>query len=128
MSELTDPVFLNGENRAFLNKYGKLGFKKMSFGDFVRFVAKMSDKHCDPHFASQHSLLNLDSLDFIGRLENFDRDFFHVKEKLSLSDNIKPERLMTTKHDHYRSYNNDELRQMVARKYAKDIEIFNYDF
>lgn len=127
-SDLTDPVFINGEYREFLNKYGNLGFKKMSFGDFVRFVTKISDKHCDPHFASQHSLLNLDSLDFIGRLEDFDRDFSHVKEKLSLSDNIKPERLMTTKHDHYRSYYNDELRRMVAQKYPKDIEIFNYDF
>ncbi len=127
-SDLTDPVFINGEYRPFLDKYGKLGWKKMSFEDFVRFVTKISDKHCDPHFASQNRFLNLDSLDFIGRLENFDRDFSHVKEKLSLSDDIKPERLMTSKHDHYRTYYNDELRQLVAKKYAKDIEIFNYDF
>lgn len=127
-SDLTDRWFINGENRTFLNQYGKLGFSKMSFDDFVRFVTKISDKHCNPHFAPQHSLLDLDSLNFIGRLENFDQDFFHVKEKLSLSDNIKPERLMTTKHDPYRTYYNDETRSLVAKKYAKDIEIFNYDF
>ncbi len=129
LSNLTNRYFINGEDRQFVKGYGNLmGFKKMSFSDFVHFVTKIPDEHCDPHFSPQHRLLDLETLDFIGRLENFEQDFSYIKEQISLSDDIKPEKRMTTKHGPYQSYYDDELRKMVAKKYARDLEIFNYDF
>ncbi len=123
-----DHAFINGENREFIKGYGNVEFKKMSFSDFVHFVNQIPDKHCDPHWSPQHRLLDLEKLDFIGRLENFEQDFSYVKEQIPLSGYIRPKRLMASKHFPYQNYYDDELRKIVAKKYARDLEIFNYDF
>ncbi len=129
INKVYKPALSNREDRNFVKGYGNLvGFKKMSFSDFVHFVTQIPDEHCDPHFSPQHRLLDLETLDFIGRLENFEQDFSYVKERISLSDDIKPETLNASKHDPYQNYYDDELRKMVAKKYALDLEIFNYDF
>jgi len=129
MSKVYSLAHSNVESLQFVEAYGHLvGFKKMSFSDFVHFVTQIPNEHCDHHFAPQHRLLDLETLDFIGRFENFDQDFSYVKEQILLSDDIMPERLNTTKHDPYQNYYDDELHRMVAEKYARDLEIFNYDF
>jgi len=124
-----DHLFSDGEYREFLSRYGKLDFKKMSFGDFVRFVNRIPDRHCNRHFMPQNCLLDLDKLDFIGRIENFDQDFLCLRKQIGLSDDAPyPEKLNATEHDPYRTYYDDELREIAARKYARDLEVFNYDF
>jgi len=121
--------FPNGEFNEFLRHYGQLEFRKMSFGDFIQFVTRVPNRHCNKHFIPQHCLLNLDVLDFIGHIENFDQDFLYVRKQIGLSDDIpQPQKMNASKHSHYQSYYNDKLRKMVACKYARDLEIFNYDF
>jgi len=124
-----DKRHINGEFKEFLNQYGQLGWKKMAFGDFVQFVIRVADRNCDNHFMPQHCLLNLDLLDFIGHFENLNQDFLYVKKQIGVSDDTPQlQKLNASRHGPYQSYYNDKLRKMVTRKYARDLEIFNYDF
>jgi len=119
------------ERRAgpFSRMFGELGYREMSFGDFVQFVTRVPNKHCDNHFVPQHRLLNLDVLDFIGRFESFNQDFLYVRKQIGVSDDTPQlQKMNASRHDPYQGYYDDKLRRMVARKYARDLEIFNYDF
>lgn len=65
--------------------------------------------------------------DFTIRFENLQSDFTKVCEKLNFQ-NIELPQKSKTKHTHYSSYYNEETMQMVAEKFAADIEYFNYQF
>ena len=74
------------------------------------------------------NILNLE-LDFVGRFENIDEDFEFVCESIGAS--LPPlinDPLHKSKHKHYTEYYDDEAKQIVADKYALDIEHFGYKF
>lgn len=66
-------------------------------------------------------------LDFIGRFENLQNDYDFVCNKIKI-----PQHKLLHKnksvHNHYTEYYNKETKQIVAKKYAKDIEYFEYKF
>ncbi|WP_110183058.1 sulfotransferase family protein [Nocardioides solisilvae] len=79
----------------------------------------------DQHLALQSRLIDLSSVDFVGRLESFDRDFAEVCDRVGAP--AVPTRPQNqTAPGGRRDDVSDELRELVAGMYRRDYQIFGY--
>jgi hypothetical protein len=64
--------------------------------------------------------------DFIGRFENLPEEWRIIQKILDCK--IPLVKGNSTQHAHYRDYYNDESRDLVAKRFEEDIDIFKYTF
>lgn len=102
--------------------------KMQQFPNFVAWVERLNIEACDPHLRLQCRLIDLNHIDFIGRLENFSTDLATVFQRLDIPYEEKIRKNVSAQRKRYQEYYTDELIDKVARIYGKDIQIFNYDF
>ena len=80
----------------------------------------------DRHIALQSRLLDLSSLNYLGRLETFDRDFGEICRELELPTAQLGHRNASRSASVTRENVSAELRAIVESKYRLDYQIFGY--
>ena len=66
-------------------------------------------------------------MDFVGKLENLQNDWQTVCTRIGIPCH-ELQRRNATNHRHYQDYYNDDSRQLVARHWAREIDLFEYRF
>lgn len=122
--------YKDGILSSLLPRYGDAFHAKMPFEEFVEKISEIPDEKSDEHFRSQYTFVydkkGNKVVDFVGRFENFDKDFDFISEKIG----HKLEKFYEgkTKHKPYQEYYNEKTKELITKRYKKDIEIFGYEF
>ena len=108
-------------------KMGEIVNRYNSFKDFaLNFNNIPEGDWIYGHFKEQ-SLWATENHDFTGRFERLQEDFNVVCDKIGIPPQQLPHKNKSN-HKHYTEYYDDETRDAVAKKYAKDIEYFGHKF
>ena len=67
------------------------------------------------------------AIDFIGRFENLAEDMEKLGEKLGLSHVTLPH-VNRSKHRAYQSYYTEETKQVITKRFKRDLEYFKYQY
>lgn len=104
-------------------------YKRFAGKDFKYFINNFNLNQ-DRHTMTQESLFPVDIVDYIGKFENLQQDFDTVCSKIGLDPHPLPHKNSSkpANYKHYTEYYDEETREIVAKKYAKDIELFGYEF
>ena len=123
-----------------ISKYLHLWYANIHKGGEIGFHAGKSLRHFLDHYQppphehgdSFHEYFDPHQMDFIGRFENRENDLKYISDKIGVeidgNIHLRKVQSLDKKKKHYTEYYDDETKQIVAEKYAKDINYFGYKF
>lgn len=99
------------------------------FNVFVKYYHTLDIMQGDLHFFHQHTLLDLNELDYVGRMESFEHDCHEIFTTLGLSTGeiVHKNRSPVSGQNYHRFYT-EETAALIAEMYRKDIQLFGYRF
>ncbi|MDG2273196.1 MAG: sulfotransferase family 2 domain-containing protein, partial [Halioglobus sp.] len=100
---------------------------------FDQFVEYLADANLDldtgnSHFRRQNKLIDLNEVDYVGRLEKFDKSIYEVFNHLGIPLKDVPIKNGSKKRRHYSTYYTSRSRELIYSMYRKDCELFGYSF
>jgi hypothetical protein len=103
----------------------------ISFKEFVAFVTATANEHIDAHWTHQINIIDMPglTLDFVGKVEAFARDFNRVLDHADASAILRAQSVLpfnTSDHDSWPTYYTADLANMVYRAYEPDFDRFQY--
>jgi hypothetical protein len=132
--------------------------KRITFRQFVVYVFEQDDMQLDDHWRPQSCFIGHHNFDFIGKFENIQADLNYVNSKLGVNleiahnkntvgyvqnsigdaaythyadcycDELKELRKSCGGFPDYRYFYPPDLKELVAKRFKNDIEMFGYDF
>ncbi len=102
--------------------------KLQNFDYFIRYLRESEYMNNNHHFLPQHDLIDLNRLDYLGRMERFSADFKQVCRHIGISGEPIGHKNMSGRREDYRIYFTDDSAETVRNLYIKDIQFFGYDF
>jgi len=122
--------YKDGILSSFLPMYGDMFYAKMPFEEFVEKISNIPDEKSDEHLRSQYTFIYNKNgekvVDYIGRFENFDNDFAFISKKIGK--NLDKLHEGKTEHKPYWEYYNEKTKELIEKRYKKDIKLFGYEF
>lgn len=95
-----------------------------SFSDFIHMQIPRKDAYQSNVLCDNDGKL---LMDFIGKLENVDKDWQTVCQRIGIDEQLLP-RKNVTQHVPYQDYYDADSAELVGRYWARDIEMFGYEF
>jgi len=97
---------------------------KITFTDYIKYQAKRFDAHQINMLADKNGKLQMD---FIGKFESLQKDWNYICDKLGINNKELSHRKKAIKIN-YDDYYNFENKDLIAKLWKKDIEIFGYNY
>lgn len=116
---------IQGRNAFGLDK--KLHAELQTFSKFIDFVSTFDLETCNSHFRSQSALIDLNEIDFLGRMETFDEDVQIIFKNLNLPCKSVPKANRSRMKGQLSLLYSDVDRERVGDLYRKDVQVFGYN-